>query len=77
MNKTTYAIIPTCGHEPLTYSRLILAKAHAQAHADRSGCEVHIEAYTDTTRRYVCTQYPKVYGPYLPCESGPGFTVTR
>ena len=58
-----YTVSPTCGHEALTYKTLKLAKAHAQAHADRSGCALHI---TGGTRTIIIT--PSIYGVWLPCE---------
>ena len=61
-----YTIHPTCGHESLTYRVLKLAKAHAQAHADRSGCPVHVTRGSNA-QTFIVTQRPRIYGPYVPC----------
>jgi hypothetical protein len=69
--RKTWSIRPTCGHEALhNYTSPRLAKAHAQAHADRSGCPVHL-TFTDVDGSPVAvkTLRPRFHGPWLPCQT--------
>jgi hypothetical protein len=64
-----YTARPTCGHESLTYRTLKLAKAHGQAHANRSGKPVHITKTDQGQLSAVCTMKPTTCGPWMPCET--------